>query len=125
LSDSLAREKGLEAKLSSNTKVLKDAKTCLAATEARAAKAEKPLAEANQRQTKHEQAAVECIDALSTSFGSEYFLVFRLCFFCSDVNCADYDVFGIRQNKLESSTSFVKTKAKTLYLMLLACCIKL
>jgi hypothetical protein len=73
LFDSLAHEKGLEAKLSSNTKALKYAETRLAAAEARAAKAEKALAEANQRQTKREQAVVERIDALS---GSEYFLVF-------------------------------------------------
>jgi hypothetical protein len=72
---------------------LKDAETRLAAAEARSAKAEKALAEANQRQTKREHATVERIDALSTSFGSEYFLVFRLYFFCYDVTCADYDVF--------------------------------
>jgi hypothetical protein len=121
LSYSLAREKGLEAKLSSNTKALKYAETRLAATEAWAAKSEKALAKAKQGQTKHEQAVVERIDALLTSFGNDYFLVFQLFFFCSDVTCVDYDVFAIQQNKFERSTSFTMTKVKTLYLMLLAC----
>jgi hypothetical protein len=76
LSDALAREKWLEAKVSADAKALKDVETRLAATKARTAKAEKALAEANQRQTKREQAVVERIDALSISFGSKYFLVF-------------------------------------------------
>jgi septal ring factor EnvC (AmiA/AmiB activator) len=75
LSDSLAHKKGLQAKLFANTKALKDVETRLSAVEARAAKAEKDLAKVNQRQTKREQAIVECIDALSTSFGSEYFFL--------------------------------------------------
>jgi hypothetical protein len=62
---------------------LKDAQTRLAtveakckqdvaAAEARAAKAEKNLAEAGQKQAKREQAVVERIDSLSTLFGSTY-----------------------------------------------------
>jgi hypothetical protein len=79
----LAREKGLEAKLIAISKALKDAQTHLAtveakckqdvaAAEARAAKAEKNLAEAGQKQAKREQAVVERIDSLSTLFGSTY-----------------------------------------------------
>jgi hypothetical protein len=70
---------------------------------------------------RHEVDVLKRIDDLSTSFGSEYFLAFRLGFFCSDSTCADYDAFGMQQNKLERSTSFVMRKAKTLYSMPLAC----
>jgi hypothetical protein len=62
LANALVREKELEAKLSANAKALKDAETRLAsaeakcikdvaAAEAKAAKAEKALAEAIQLQT--------------------------------------------------------------------------
>jgi uncharacterized protein YqjF (DUF2071 family) len=88
--------------------------------EARAIKAKKALAEVSQRQTRREASVVKRIDDLSTSFGSEYFLSFRLGFFYSDATCADYDVFGMQQNKLERSTSSMTTKAKTLCLMPLA-----
>jgi hypothetical protein len=126
----------LESKLKVTTKALEEAdKKCakevvatkLAADqvvkegEARAIKAKKALAEVSKKQTQREEAIVKRIDDLSTSFGSEYFLAFQLGFFCFDATCADYDVFGMQQNKLERSTSSVKTKAKTLYSMSLAC----
>jgi hypothetical protein len=82
LANALAREKGLEAKLAAKDRDLKDAQTCLvaaevkckkdvAAAEARAAKAEKALAETDQNQSQHEQSVVERIYALSTSFISK------------------------------------------------------
>jgi hypothetical protein len=82
LANALNCKKWLEAKLSASNKALEEAKTRLAAAEAkrieevaaveaRAAKAEKALVETNQRQSKHKQVVVECIDTLSTSFGSK------------------------------------------------------
>jgi Skp family chaperone for outer membrane proteins len=87
LANAFNHEKGLEAKLSASNKALEEAKTRLAAAEAkriegvaaveaRASKAEKALAEANQRQSKREQAVLERIDALSTSFGCKCRLAF-------------------------------------------------
>jgi hypothetical protein len=87
LANALNREKGLEAKLAGSDKALDEAKTRLmtakakrieevAAAEARAAKAKKALAEANQRQSKREQAVFKRVDALSTFFGSKCHLVF-------------------------------------------------
>jgi hypothetical protein len=91
LANVLVREKVLEAKLSANAKALKDAESRLAAAEAKrikdvaaieakAAKSEKALAEANQRQSKHEQAVVERTESLSTSIGSKCHLVLNSAF---------------------------------------------
>jgi hypothetical protein len=88
--------------------------------EARAIKAEKVLAEANQGQSKREQAIVKRIDALSTSFGSKCCLASdsALSYFAN--MRADYDIFVMRHNKLERSSSFVMTKPKNLYSMSLS-----
>jgi hypothetical protein len=116
LANVLTRVKGLEAKLSANTKALKEAETRhieematakLAATQAvkeeeeRAVKAEKALAEVTQRQTKHEEAAVKRLNALSTSFGSKIFLIFSdcpfstyMCFDCN-VSCCSRTNWGV------------------------------
>jgi ethanolamine utilization cobalamin adenosyltransferase len=84
LSATLVCERSLEVKLTASSKALKDAQTRLAvvedkckkdvpATEAKAAKEERSLAEAKQRQAKHEQAVVERINSLSKLFGSKYY----------------------------------------------------
>jgi Skp family chaperone for outer membrane proteins len=78
--------------MAAQAKALKDAETRLtaaeakhtkdvAAVEAKAAKVEKALAKANQRQSKHEQAVVERIEAMSISFGSKCHLVLDLSYF--------------------------------------------
>jgi hypothetical protein len=93
LGNALLQVKGLDAKLKANTKALEEAKTRLAASdakhkeelvvakqavaqaikeaEARAAVVEDALAKFGQNQSKREETAAERLNALSTSFGSK------------------------------------------------------
>jgi hypothetical protein len=132
--------KGLDAKLKSNTKALEEAPTRLAASEAkhkeefstakhtvsqaieeaRAATAEDALAKIVRRQSKREEMVAECINALSTSFGSKCFLPLRLYFpFCMNLCRPLY--FMMQENRLGKFSSCMKTKLKILYLMPLGC----
>jgi multidrug efflux pump subunit AcrA (membrane-fusion protein) len=86
LNQALARVAALEAELKTTTEALKDANAAKVsadkaakAAETKAKRAEKALAEAAQKQTKHEQAVVDRLDAICTSVGSKYF-VLSFCF---------------------------------------------
>jgi hypothetical protein len=80
LAAALARVAALEAELKTFSEALKDANTAKVSakkaakeTEARAKKAKKALAEANQKQSKWEQVVVGRLDKISTSVGSKCF----------------------------------------------------
>jgi hypothetical protein len=78
LATALDRVAALEAKLKTAIEVLKDANTAKVSAkvaETKAKKAKKALAEANQKQTKREQAMVERLDEISTSVGSKCFIL--------------------------------------------------
>jgi hypothetical protein len=86
LDQALACVAALEAELKTTTEALKDANAAKVsadnaakAAETKAKRAEKAFAEAAQKQTKHEQAVVERLDAICTSVGSKYF-VLSFCF---------------------------------------------
>jgi hypothetical protein len=103
LGNALCRVKGLEAKLTSNTKALEEAQAQLAVVEtrhkeelaaaknaasqavkeaeARAIKAEDALAKSTQEQSQREETAIARLNALSVAFGSKYLLTYD--FFCS------------------------------------------
>jgi hypothetical protein len=85
LSMALARVAALETKLKTTAEALKyantakvSAETAAKAAEPKATKDEKPLAEANQKQAKWEQAVVERLDKICTFVGSKCF-VLSLC----------------------------------------------
>jgi hypothetical protein len=101
LGKALSRVKGLEAKLTSNTKALEEAQTRLAAievkrkeeiaaakhaatqvireVEVRASKAEDALAKISQEQSRREEMAIARLNSLSTTFGSTCLLSLRFC----------------------------------------------
>jgi predicted Holliday junction resolvase-like endonuclease len=85
LAMALARVAALETKLKTTTEALKDTNTAKVsaekvakAAETKAKKDEKALAEANQKQSKREQAVVKRFDEICTSVGSKCF-VLSLC----------------------------------------------
>jgi Flp pilus assembly protein TadB len=82
LNKALAGVASLEAELKSTSSALKDANIAKASAEkatkmaeAKAKKAEKALAEVSQKQSNHEGAVIERLDAICTSVGSKFFIL--------------------------------------------------
>jgi membrane protein involved in colicin uptake len=120
----------LEAKLKTTTKALEEANNkraeevasaklaadqAVKEVEARAIKAKKPVAEVSQKQSKHEEAIVKCIDDLLTSFGSKcrhavIFVVLLLSICIPTVY-----IFVMQQRNLEKLSDYVKAQPKTFF----------
>jgi Skp family chaperone for outer membrane proteins len=82
LNKALARVASLEAELKTTSQAPKDANIAKASAEkaaktaeAKAKKAQKALAEVAKKQSNHEGAVVERLDAISTSVGSKFFIL--------------------------------------------------